>query len=241
MAMNEPFDWRRSDRRLYAAVAVLFPLTILIGFGPSYYFKGFFNSPALPNVIVHVHGVLMSVWVVLFGTQVYLISSKRIKLHQRLGIFGCVLAPLIVVAGTMTGIAGAARGATVPGISPLSFLIVPVGDVFVFAILFAGAIYYRKNARNHKRLMLLTVLNFLPPALGRFPTAMAGVPPFFWGVPDLIAVACLVNDTWRNRKLNIVFLAGVLLMITSHVVRLAMADSPQWLRIAEWLTGTTAG
>ncbi len=240
MAMNEPFDWRRSDRRLYAAVAVLFPLTILIGFGPSYYLKGFFSSPPLPSTIVHVHGLVMSTWVALFITQVYLISSKRIKLHQRLGIFGCVLAGLIVVSGTMTGIAGAARGATVPGISPLSFLIVPMGDVVVFALLFAGAIYYRKNARNHKRLMLLTALNFLPPALGRFPLAIAGTPPFFFGVPDLLAVVCLSYDTWRNRKLNKVFLAGVLLMIISHVVRLAMADSPQWLRIAEWLTGTAA-
>lgn len=238
--MNEPFDWRRSDRRFYAAVAILFPLAVLIGFGPTYYLKGFFNGPALPSVVVHVHGLLMSVWVALFVTQVYLISSKQIKLHQKLGILGCVLAPIIVTAGIMTGIAGAVRGATVPGVSPLGFLIVPIGDVMVFAILFASAIYYRKNARNHKRLMLLTVLNFLPPALGRFPFEFAGTPPFFFGVPDLIAVGCLAYDTWRNRKLNMVFLAGVLLLMGSHIVRLAMVESLQWLRIAEWLTGVKA-
>ena len=240
MAMNEPFDWRRSDRRLYAAVAVLFPLTILIGFGPTYYLKFAFGDPPLPSLLVHAHGIFMSMWIALFITQVYLISAKRIKLHQRLGIFGVVLACLIVIVGAMTGIASAARGGGVPGMPPLSFLIVPLGDVFVFAILFAGAIYYRKNARNHKRLMLLTVLNFLPPALGRFPFIFASAPPFFWGIPDLIAVACLAYDTWRTRKLNKVFLAGVLLMILSHVVRLTMADSAQWLRIAEWLTGVKA-
>lgn len=235
--MSEPFDWRRSDRRLYAAVAIVFPIIVLIGFGPTYYLKFAFGNPPLPSLLVHAHGIFMSMWIALFITQVYLISSKRIKLHQRLGIFGVVLGCMIVIAGAMTGIDSAARGGGVPGIPPLSFLIVPLGDVLVFAILFAGAIYYRKNARNHKRLMLLTVLNFLPPALGRFPFAFASTPPFFWGVPDLIAVGCLVYDTWRNRKLNKVFLAGVLLLIVSHIVRLAMADSPQWLRIAEWLTG----
>ena len=236
MAMNEPFDWRRSDRRIYAAAAILFPIIVLIGFAPTYYLKFAFGDPPLPSMLVHVHGLLMTVWIGLFITQVYLISSKNIKVHQKLGIFGMFLATAIVIVGAMTGIASAARGGGVPGIPPLSFLIVPLGDVFVFAILFAGAIYYRRQPATHKRLMMLTVLNFLPPALGRFPLAAASTPPFFWGIPDLIAIAFLVYDTWRNRKLNKVFLAGVILLIASHIVRLTMAGTDAWLRIAAWLT-----
>ena len=140
----------------------------------------------------------------------------------------------------MTGIASAARGGGVPGIPPLSFLIVPLGDVFVFAILFAAAIYYRKNARDHKRLMLLTVLNFLPPALGRFPFEMASTPPFFYGVPDLLAIIFLVYDTRKNGRLNKVFLAGVLFLIVSHIVRLTLSGTDTWIRIATWLTSWMA-
>ncbi|MBK8465279.1 MAG: hypothetical protein IPL32_05555 [Chloracidobacterium sp.] len=234
--MNEPFDWRRSDRRIYAAAAILFPIAVLIGFGPTYYLKFAFDSPPIPSMLVHLHGLLMTMWIILFITQVYLISSKKIKLHQKLGIFGTALAPLLVITGAMTGIASAARGGGVPGIPPLSFLIVPLGDVIVFAILFAGAVYYRRTPANHKRLILLTVLNFLPPALGRFPFAFASTPPFFYGIPDLIAISLLIYDTWRNGKLNRAFLAGTILLIASHIIRLTMAGTDTWIRIATWLT-----
>ena len=240
MAMNEPFDWRLSDRRLYAAIAVMFPVIVLIGFAPTYYLKGVFNGPPLPSSLVHVHGALMTTWIALFITQVYLVESKQVKLHMRLGIFGVALAPVIAIVGSMTGIAGAARGATVPGIPPLSFLMVPLGDMVMFAILFAGAIYYRKKARNHKRLMLLTVLNFLPPALGRFPFELAGTPPFFFGVPDILAIIFVVYDARKNGRVNKVFLAGTLLLIVSHVIRLTQSGTETWISIATWLTAWAA-
>lgn len=234
--MNSGFDWRAFDRRLFLLTAILFPVIVVVGFGPTYYLKFAFGSPPLPGLLVHAHGIAMTAWIVLFVTQVYLISSKRIKVHQRLGIVGVALAPVIVALGVLTGVASAARGGGVPGIPPLSFLIVPVGDVFVFAILFAGAIYFRRKAANHKRLIFLTVLNFLPPALGRFPFEWAGSPPFFWGIPDVLAIAFLIFDTWKNRKLNKVFLAGTLLMVASHPLRLMISTTDAWIRFAEWLT-----
>jgi len=236
MAMNPGFDWRAFDRRLFLFTAILFPVVVVVGFGPTYYLKFAFGNPPLPSFLVHAHGIAMTVWIALFITQVYLISSKRIKVHQRLGILGVALAPVIIALGVMTGVASAARGFGVPGIPPLSFLIVPLGDVFVFAILFAAAIYYRRKAANHKRLILLTVLNFLPPALGRFPFELAGSPPFFWGVPDVLAIIFLIFDTWKNRKLNKVFLAGTLLMIASHPLRIMISTTDVWIRFATWLT-----
>jgi hypothetical protein len=241
MAMNEPFDWRRSERRIYAAAAILFPVAVLIGFAPTYYLKFAFNNPPLPSILVHVHGLLMTAWIALFITQVYLISSKRVKVHMRLGIIGMFLAPAIVIVGVLTGITSAVRGGGVPGIPPLSFLIVPLGDMVVFGILFAGAIYYRRNPANHKRLILLTVLNFLPPALGRFPAPMpADSPLFFFGVPDVLAIAFLVFDTWKTRKLSPVFLGGTVLLIASHIIRLTVAGTETWLRFAAWLTSWAA-
>ena len=240
MAMNEPFDWRRSDRRTYGAIALLFPIAVLIGFGPTYYLKGVLNGPPLPSPLVHVHGALMTTWIVLFITQVFLISSKRVHLHMRLGIFGAVLAPVIVIVGSITGIASAAAGRGVPGTPPLAFLMIPIGDMVMFAILFAGAMYYRKSPREHKRLMLLTVLNFVPAAFARFPFEAAGTPPFFYGVPDLLAIGFVIYDSVKNRKVNKVFLAATLLLIVSHVIRLTLSGTATWLSIATWLTSWAA-
>ena len=106
-------------------------------------------------------------------------------------------------------------------------------------VLFAAAVYYRRNGPNHKRLMLLTVLNFVPPAIARFPGGLTDSmgPLWFFGVPDAIAILCVVVDTWRNRKLNPVFLGGAVFMIVSHWARLPFSTTQTWLSFATWITG----
>jgi len=238
MAINNAAERRAFERRFFLAIAILFPITVLIGFGPTYYLRGFFTSPPIPNTLVHIHGLAMSAWIILFVTQVYLIRSTKIKLHQQLGIASIVLAVAIFFLGLFAGIVSAKAGRGVEGIPPLEFMIVPFGDVIVFAFLFAAAVYYRRNGPNHKRLMLLTVLNFLPPALGRFPfglTASFG-PLWFYGVPDVLAIIFVAVDTWRNGKLNKVFLAGAIFLIASHWSRLAFSSTPTWVSFATWLT-----
>ena len=242
MAINDTASRRAFERSFFLAIAILFPLTVLIGFGPTYYLKGLFNTPPLPRFLIHVHGIVMTAWVLLFVAQVYFIRSTRIKTHQKLGLLSIALAVAIVISGLATAIASAKYGSTStpPGAQPLEFLIVPFFDVIVFLILFAAAVYYRRNAANHKRLMLLTVLNFLPPAIARFPFGLTEAygPLWFFGVPDVLAIIFVIVDTWRNKKLNTVFLAGAIFMIVSHWARLPLSTTSVWLNFATWVTGT---
>ncbi|MEO7673995.1 MAG: hypothetical protein ABIU09_07945, partial [Pyrinomonadaceae bacterium] len=140
--MNEPFDWRRSDRRIFLAVAILFPVIVLIGFGPSYYVRFAFDRPPVPSMLVHLHGLLMTSWVVFFIAQVLLIRTKRQKVHMKLGLLGVALATLMVVVGFFTAAAAAKNGSasTPPGIPPLAFFVVPFFDIIMFAGLFRAAI-----------------------------------------------------------------------------------------------------
>lgn len=239
--MNESLHRHLFDRRLFMAAAIAFPLIVLAGFGRTYYFKGLFDVPPLASRLVHLHGLLMTGWVALFATQVWFISSRRIRLHQRLGYAGIALAALMIAVGIVTAVRAAKYGAasTPPGVSPLAFLIVPLFDLLMFAILFGGAVYYRKKSATHKRLMLLTVLNFLPPAVARIPIAQlqAAGPLWFFGFPTAVALLCLGWDTWRHATLNKVFLAGTVLLIASYVVRLMLMSTDAWMQFARWLTG----
>jgi hypothetical protein len=70
MAINNAAERRAFERRFFLAIAILFPITILIGFGPTYYLKGFFSSPPVARNLIHIHGLVMSAWVVLFFAQV---------------------------------------------------------------------------------------------------------------------------------------------------------------------------
>ena len=239
MAANDPIDLRTSERRLFAAVAAFFALAVLAGFARTYYLKFAFGTPALPGLLVHAHGILMTVWVVFFIAQVWLIRSKRHAVHMRNGMIGGALAVAMIVVGFFTAVAAATRGSSpLPEISPLSFMAVPLFDLVLFALFFGAAIWYRKQPANHKRLLLLTVLNFLPPAVARIPieSLQAFGPLYFFGVPALLAIGLLIYDTRKNGKLNTVFLAGVVILIASYPLRIMLSTTNAWMAFATWLT-----
>jgi len=230
---------RSNDRRLAIWVAALVPVIVLAGFARTYYLKGFFGNPPVPSLLVHVHGLVMTAWVALFVTQVSLVATGRTRTHQRLGVFGAILALLIVIVGVLTGIAGAARGST-PGPPPLQFLVVPLGDMLVFAVLVGSALYFRRSRLDvHKRLMLLAAVNLLAPAIARIPLhfiATGGALAFF-GLTDLCLLACVGFDTIRNRRLHPAFLWGTLFIIAFQPLRLMLAATDVWLRVATALVG----
>ena len=240
MAVSEAAILRTREKRIYLATAILFPLVVLIGFGRTYYLKGFTSAPPLASYIVHIHAVLMTAWVTLFIAQVFLIRTKNIKVHQKLGMLSIGLGVLIVISGFFTAIAAAKNGAvsTPPGIERLSFMIVPMFDLLMFVILFGAAIYYRKRAANHKRLMLLTAINFMPPAIARFPIEgwLALGPIVFFGIPTLIIIFALAYDRLQQGKFNKIFVYGSLLLIISYPLRLTISGTETWMAIAAWLT-----
>jgi hypothetical protein len=238
MAMNvNVLNPRAADRRLFLIAAIGFPLLVLIGYFKTYYFKEFFDVKPLATSLVHIHGAVMTLWVVYFTAQTLLIRSRNVKLHMTLGMAGIALAAVVVVVGMATAYdAHLVRRTGPPGMDPFAFFLVPTLDMLNFIILFGGAIYYRKRPAEHKSLMLMTVLNFLPAALFRMPF----IPPQFamlwgFGLPDLLAVASFGWFTWKHKKFNPVFAFGVLLIVTSLPLRLLISGTETWMSIAAWL------
>ena len=122
-----------------------------------------------------------------------------------MGMAGIALAALVVVVGLATAYdAQIVRQAAPPGNDPHEFFILPVGDMLLFVVYFAGAIYYRKSPLEHKSLMLMTAINFAPAALFRIPI-----------VPEnyalLFAISCLAWFQMKHGKFNRVFAAATLL------------------------------
>lgn len=224
---------RVNERRLYIWAAILTPLIVLAGFARTYYLKGFFDTPAIPNRIVHLHGLVMTMWVVLFVVQVALVATKRTRVHQRLGIAGAVLACLVFVVGVVTALVAAARGAS-PGPPPLQFLIIPLGDMLSFAVLIGLALYYRRRMDIHKRLMLMAAINLLTPAIARIPLSfiLNGGPLAFFGLTDLCLLAWVAFDTIKHKRVHPVFRWGVPLLILFQPLRLFLAGTSVWMSIA---------
>jgi hypothetical protein len=225
------------DRRFATGVAVTAALIVFVGFARTYYLMDVFGTPALSSGLVHLHGIVMTLWFALFVVQVRLIAAHRTDLHRRAGVVGALLAALVLVVGVTTAIVAAKRGFT-PGPPPLVFLSIPLGDMLVFAVLVSLGLLFRRRSDIHRRLMLLASVGILGAAISRIPIGFieTGGPLTFFGLTDLCVLACVVFDTVKNRRLHPAFGWGILFIVASQPLRLMLTDTAVWMQFATWLT-----
>ncbi len=228
---------RRRDRMFYIGMAVFAAAIVFAGFSRTYYLRGVFGRPVI-GPLRHVHGFLFTSWLLLLLAQVSLVAAKRTDIHRRLGVAGGVLAALMVVVGTVLGIDAARQGHSPPGLSPLAFLAIPLGDMLVFSTLVVAGFYYRRQSETHKRLMVLATIVLLPAAVARLPFdfILATGPLAFYGLPDLLLLACVGYDTIVHRRLHPAYLWGGLVLIATQPLRMAVGGTAAWLSFAHWLT-----
>lgn len=235
MAAGPKTFQRNPTRGLYVCVALAAIAIMFAGFARTFYLKSLFGTPAL-SLLLHVHGLVMTSWFVLFLIQAWLVSSGNVRLHRKLGVFGACLAVLVVALGTTVAIHGVSLGRAPPGPPPLVFLIIPLGDMLVFAVLIGSALGLRRRSDFHRRLMLLASVSLLTAAITRIPLdVLQGVPNNF-AVTILVVLACVAWDTVRNRRLHPAFGWGASLIIVSWPLRLMLSRTSAWLDVAAWLT-----
>jgi uncharacterized membrane protein YozB (DUF420 family) len=230
-----PLTARDRDHRFFATMAVLAIVTVFVGFAPTYYLAPLFGSRPL-RALVHLHGLLMTAWLVLFLVQVSLIATRRVAIHRRMGVAGATLAVAILVVGYMTAVTAAKLGVTPPGgPPPLAFLAVPLGTLTAFGVLVSLAVYYRRRPETHKRLMLLSTIAILAPALARMHFIGGGGPPVAIAGTTLYVLACMGYDRWAHGRIHPVFLWGGVLLILSLPARFALTRLEAWRTVAEWM------
>jgi len=162
-------------------------------------------------------------------------------MHMKLGVAGGVIAALMIIIGSVTAIVRAKGPSPIPGVNPLSFLTIPLGDMLVFGILVSAAFYFRRKLDAHKRLMLLASIALLPAGIARWPIGFIenGGPLAFYGLSDLFIVPCLIFDfVTRGRPHRATMIGGALIVITQPL-RLVIGCTHAWLVFATWLTHWT--
>jgi hypothetical protein len=229
---------RRGDRGIYIWAAVVAVIVVLAGFSRTYFAKSVFGTPEL-RPLLHLHGLVMTAWFTLFIVQVRLAATARIRVHRQLGVYGMVVAALVVVVGTITAISAARLGHAPPGAPPpLIFLAVPIGDMVFFASVVTAAFVLRRRPEYHKRLMVVATLGILTAAIARIPIGFiekGGLPAFFL-ITDVILIAFVVADTLKHRRLHPAYAWGFGAALLSQAARVAVAGTPQWMEFARWVT-----
>lgn len=222
---------------LYAWFALVAAFTIFAGFARTLYLRSASGAPPLSPLLL-VHGIVMTTWFVLFGVQVWLVATGRVRWHRRLGLFGIAVALAVLYVGVDAAIDAGRRGVgPAHGVSPQMFMAVPLFDIPVFGLLVGCALWFRERPDIHKRLMLLGSLGMLTPAIARIPFRLIqdGGPPVFFGLSIGIVLACIAADTAKNRKLHPAFGWGGALIVAMLPVRLFVGHTQAWARLASWL------
>jgi hypothetical protein len=227
----------RPGSGLYAALAVAAAVIIFAGFARTFYLRSMSGAPPLSPVLI-VHGIVMTAWLVLFFVQVRLVGVGRTPLHRRTGVFGILVAVLVLVVGVAATIDAGRRGVTpAPEVTPLMFMAIPLFDMPVFASLVGVALWKRNRPDIHKRLMLLATLSLLTPGIARIPLAFIqeGGPPVFFGLALFVVLGAIAFDTLRSRRLHPAFLWGGVLIVVMLPLRLLIAQTEAWAQFARWL------
>lgn len=201
-----------------------------VGFAPTYYLKAVYGMPPLPP-LVHLHGIVFTLWIVLLIIQTSMVALKRTDLHRRLGIVGAVLAVVMTVVGPATAIAAVQRGRM-----DARFLIVPMSTVVVFPVLVGAALLMRRRAEAHKRLMVIATTELLTAAMGRWPGVRDWGAFGSYAVTDLFLIALLIYDLVTRRRLHPATIWGGLFLVASQFSRETVRNTATWLAMAGWLT-----
>jgi hypothetical protein len=229
------------DRLFYSSIAIALAVTVVAGFGPTYYFR-IFGASALATLsggpvtlLVHVHATLFTAWVLLFVVQTALISRHQVAVHRRVGVAGGVLAALMVVIGTLTAVNQAARGVAPAGFDPYQFLMIPLSDMLLFGGFVAAALLRRANREAHKRLMVLAYVCIVTAAIGRLPGVLSLGPPAFFGLSLLFVLAGVIYDKTSRGRVHPAYVWGGSILVSSVPLRLLISGTETWTRLAQWM------
>ena len=215
------------DRRFYLAMTGALVATVLVGFGPTFFFRTAFRPPDALTPLMQVHGSLFSLWMLLLVVQTSLVAARRTDVHRRLGVAGGVLAALMVPAGVALALSSARNGMTRGALDPVTFLAVPLGAVVMFAGFVVAGFVNRRTPATHKRLMLLATIAIVTPALARLWFAH-GAPLIALGLTNLFVIAMVAHDWWRDRRLHPVTLWGGSLVFVSGPLRIGIGSTVLW-------------
>lgn len=222
---------KRYDRYFFAAITVAMLVTAFAGFAPTYYLAGLYSAK-LPAPIVHVHAVLQSAWMLLLLVQMLLVSANRVPLHRKLGIAGALLAAVMVPVSVLV-VANQLHRFLSKGDFALSFSLIPMWEVFNFAVLAGSAIALRRHPVAHKRLIILATVAMMPAAISRIPVLLIKrwTP---WEVIAFIA-AIAAYDIWSMRRLHAATLAGAGLIVSFLFGCMPLGHTAAWHGVARWI------
>jgi hypothetical protein len=180
--------------------------------------------------------------------QPYLIRTKRVKTHKKVGKISYLLVPLLLFS-TIDLLKYRFHGKVELSNTDNFSIALVLNALVAFFILYSLAIYHRRRGTVHARYMLCTAFPMFTPISDRiisihFPSLLNHIPTLDgnpivpitgFALADILLLGLCVWD-WRSHKRWNVFPVALLILIGYHFSVLNFYKYPFWIKFCEWFS-----
>jgi hypothetical protein len=236
LAQSQPSALQR-ERAFFFYMALALAATCVFGFVRSIVLaRSTFDSPWW----VHVHGITMMGWIVLFVTQNGLVASGNVAIHRRLGIVAAAWSLWVVVAGALVLAMNTVTHRTLPAFTPAYIFAIDGMATLSFISLTWAGFALRRRSDWHKRLMLSGTICIIAPGLGRIlPDAMVGLHITYALFPLhlLFFAVAIAFDLRTRRRIHPAYGWGLAGLVAMTVLPNLIVGTPPMVALARSLGG----
>lgn len=193
-------------------------LMVFVGFYRTYFglFPGFVGLTTL----LHIHALSVLLWFACLIMQPVLIRQGKLALHRQVGWASYGIVALMI--GTIVIMEYRAFQTPVVALpGGIDTNMIGLADLTFFGLCYGLALYHRRTVKYHARWMVLTVLPFINPALGRL------------GLPGpVLAIAIMLGLLLYERFNNRVYRPWAIALpayLAIYIFFLFVIDRADWL------------
>jgi FtsH-binding integral membrane protein len=234
----------RSERIFFLSMMATIFVLVAWGFAPSFYLREWMtpppthiDRPGWMGWIFIAHGLLFTIWLLLFAMQTVLFGSKQLLLHKRIGRSVYPLYFAIVAMGLFVGYLGARHGFHDVPFDSVTFSALPWLVIAAFAILGWAGLNERKDPQRHKRLMLLATIAIADAGIARVVFLQPVLPPWM-SRTVLLLVPLIVWDLATLRRVHRTTVKGGLLVAAALLLSVPIGMSRPWHALVSAVIGS---
>jgi hypothetical protein len=220
----------RPARYFFVVMSFLFLVVSVVGFVPGY--QAMYNGTRKFPIhwFAHVHGALMSAWLLVFTSQTLLAAKGNLKFHRQLGLLSVGLGLLIWISMWI------ASARALIGFNPqvghflFDVLILQFYSIVLFGLFFPWGIVERRHGAAHKRLLFLSTLSLMQAGIDRMhwlPGLHTALYIRFFYL-DALLILLFIYDWLILKRIHKVTWIGSLLFVVLQVIVTIIWGSPAW-------------
>jgi hypothetical protein len=228
--------WHRWDRSFFLLFVLAAWIATGFGFYPSVAQRFTGQPDYVAPLVLQLHVFAFTGWLCLLSLQVLLVRTGRQRLHQRLGLLGAFLVPVMVVTAIDAEIFSQ-RFYSGKYPENARFFISPLSNMALFALFGVMALLQRRRPASHKRLILLATTVVLSAAYyrwwgealyGLLGDGHAGMVVSNYAGIDLLLVLLAGYDWVTRRRIHSVYQWGIPLILASQLLGTLIYHSEAW-------------